>query len=176
MNYSVGMLVELVYKANVYSLTPNEKTNLSLTPELLRRRKLIHIRPGFAGFIEAIDKDCIQIKWETGISTCIIPRIDFIREIKMPVRVYRPCHSLHMEDWELAQWANTVHKCAGGRGEPFTAEMMLDRLKGNHCSCGVNELGYSKGKFELLFFNSEEVTTGKKPYMVCKHCGCMSHL
>jgi hypothetical protein len=106
MEYRVGMLVELVYKANVYSFSPNEKINLGLTPELLKRRKLIHIRPGLAGFIEAIDKDCIQIKWETGVSTCIIPRIDNIREVKMPVRVYRPCHSLYMEDWKIGSLHN----------------------------------------------------------------------
>lgn len=176
MEYRVGMLVELVYKANVYSFSPNEKINLGLTPELLKKRKLVHIRPGFVGTIEAIDNDCIQIKWETNVSTCIIPRIDTIREVKMPVRVYRPRHSLYMDDWELAQWANMVHKNAGGNGEPFTPDMMKTRLVGYHCDCGVDKMGYTKGKFELLPFISEEVWSGGKAYMVCKHCGCMSHL
>ena len=165
MEYSVGMMIELVSKANVKKFSTNDMVNLKLTPELLRKRKITRISPGAIGYVDKIDCDCIEIAWENGTRTCVIPRIDNIREVKMPVRVYRRCRSFYLEDWELADVANTVHKIAGGGGEPFTAIMMHDRLKGHHCSCGVNAAGYSNGVFELLPFTSDEVTSGGKAYM-----------
>lgn len=77
---------------------------------------------------------------------------------------------------DLASWANAVHNMAGGKGDVFTEDMMPDRLKGYHCDCGTNEQGYSKGSFDLLPLYSEEVKSGGKAYMICKKCGCMSHL
>lgn len=176
MEYSVGMMIELVSKANVGKFTTNDLVNLKLTPEILRRRKSYKLKVGSVGYIDKIDDDCIDVIWENGTQTCVIPRIDMIREVKMPVRVYRRCRNFYLDDWELADVANTVHKIAGGNGEPFTASMMRDRLKGHHCSCGVNIAGYTKGVFELLPFASEEVKAGGKAYMICKKCGCMSHL
>lgn len=179
MQYTVGTLVELVSKANVRKVNDfrvNDLVNLKLNPNILRRRNLLKIRPGYVGHIVSFDNDCIEIEWENGITTCIIPRIDHIRPVLMPVRVYRRCHSFYMEDWELAEWANTVHKCAGGNGKAFTSAMMKDRLKGNHCSCGTNQGGYSLGVFELFPFMSDEVRSSGKAAMVCKKCGCISHL
>ena len=171
-----GMQVELVSKASTYSLHTDDFHNLGITLDMLRLRKLTKIHPGDIGIIRAINGECVEIEWECGIKTCVIPLIDNIREVTVPVRVYRPHNNLLMEDWELADWANTVHKCAGGNGAAFTANIMYDRLKGHHCSCGVNELGYTNGVFKLLHFISNEVRTGGKAYMVCQKCGCMSHL
>ena len=179
MQYTIGTLVELVSKANVRQVNDfkvNDLINLNINEDILKRRKLLKIRPGNIGHIVSMDKYCIEIEWENGITTCIIPQIDHIRPVTMPVRVYRRCHSLYMDDWELADWANMVHKCAGGNGKAFTPDMMKERLKGNHCSCGTNQDGYSLGVFELFPFISEEVRSGGKAYMVCKKCGCMSHL
>ena len=176
MEYSVGMMVELVSKANIKKFSANDIVNFKLTPDVLKRRKLTKLHSGDVGYINNIDDDCIDIIWENGTRTCVIPRIDHIREIKMPVRVYRRCRGWYLEDWELADVANAVHKIAGGNGEPFTASMMPDRLRGHHCSCGVNPSGYSNGVFELLPFTSDEVKSGGKAYMICRKCGCMSHL
>ena len=179
MEYTLGMNVELVSKATVRQVNDfkvNDLINLKLDPNILRRRKLTRIHPGDVGHIIAIDNDCIEIAWENGINTCVIPRIDHIRKITMPVRISRQCNKLFMEDWELAEYANMVNKCAGGSGNVFTADMMRDRLKGHHCSCGVSPDGYTLGTFTLLPFMSEEVRSGGKAYMVCKKCGCMSHL
>ena len=176
MEYSVGMMIELVSKANVSKLSPNDLMNLKLTTEILRKRKSYKLKVGMAGYIDRIDDMCIDIIWENGTQVCVIPSIDHIREITMPVRVYRQRGSHFLEDWELAEYANAVHKCAGGNGSPFTSDMMRDRLKGHHCQCGVNVAGYSKGVFSLLPLISEEVRSGGKAYMVCKKCGCMSHL
>ena len=179
MKYSIGTLVELVSKANIRQVNDfcvNDLINLNINPDILRRRKLTKIRPGSVGHIIALDNDCIEIEWENGITTCVVPRIDHIRPVLMPVRVYRRCHALYMDDWELADWANTVHKCAGGNGKAFSPAMMRDRLKGNHCSCGTSQDGYSLGVFELFPFISDEVRSGGKAYMICKKCGCVSHL
>lgn len=77
---------------------------------------------------------------------------------------------------DLTSWANAVNKMSGGRGDVFTEDIVLERLKGHHCSCGVNECGYSAGSFDLQPMYSEGVQTGGKAYMVCKNCGCASHL
>lgn len=77
---------------------------------------------------------------------------------------------------DLASWANAVNKMSAGRGDIFTEDIVLERLKGHHCSCGVNEFGYSAGSFDLQPMYSEDVQTGGKAYMVCKNCGCTSHL
>lgn len=77
---------------------------------------------------------------------------------------------------DLAIWANTVNKMAGGSGKVFTEDMIQERLKGWHCYCGENEHGYSKGSFDLLPLYSEEVKSGGKAYMSCRKCGGVSHL
>lgn len=176
MEYSVGTMIELVSKANVNKFSSNDLMNLNLTPEVLRKRKSYKLKTGMVGYIDRIDGLCLDVIWENGTQSCIIPCIDHIREVNVPVRVYRQCGTHFLEEWELADYANMVHKCAGGGGAPFNAEMMRDRLKGHHCQCGVNLAGYSKGVFTLLPFISEEVRSGGKAYMVCKKCGCMSHL
>lgn len=53
----------------------------------------------------------------------------------------------------------------------MTADEMVQRLKGDHCSCGKN-----MGEFELLPEDSPEVVSGGKRYMICRNCGGYSHL
>lgn len=77
---------------------------------------------------------------------------------------------------ELAKWANTVHQIAGGKGNPFTENMIPERLKGDMCSCGTDSNGISLGEFVLLPLFDESVREGGKAYMQCKKCGCWSHL
>lgn len=88
---------------------------------------------------------------------------------------------------EIADWANSVHKIAGGKGNPFVKEMYIPhdekenqyRLSGHLCDCGCEEnlCGKpSKGEFELLPLSDEAVQQGGKAYMVCQKCGGYSHL
>lgn len=89
---------------------------------------------------------------------------------------------------EIAQHANTVHKIAGGKGNPFTSEMFVPhvgekqnpyRLGGYHCACGCDEDADgkpSKGEFELLPISDSSVREGGKAYMQCRNCGEFSHL
>lgn len=79
----------------------------------------------------------------------------------------------------LAAWANKVHCEIGGAKRPvFTPEDFEtgDRLKGNHCDCGTDDKGFSLGEFQLMPLDSDDVISGMKAYMVCRKCGCMSHL
>ena len=84
----------------------------------------------------------------------------------------------------IANHANAVHHALGGKGEPYTPDMFTPitkdyRLGGCHCDCGCdeNKLGKpSLGEFELFAPDSEEVLSGGKAYMICRKCGCYSHL
>lgn len=60
-------------------------------------------------------------------------------------------------------------KAAGFRN--MTADEMVVRLKGSHCSCGPN-----MGEFDLLPETDEAVISGGKRYMKCRKCGEYSHL
>lgn len=101
----------------------------------------------------------------------------------MTTKVYAPGNpDTPLTPNQLAQWANKVHRKAGGKGSPFTKydyyESLSEasRLGGYLCNCGVNEIGFSKGQFDLLPIESEDVQEGGKAYMVCRICGCISHL
>lgn len=65
----------------------------------------------------------------------------------------------------------SMKECIKAAGFDMTADEMVNRLKGNHCNCG-----YNLGEFDLLPEDSEEVLCGGKRYMVCRKCGCISHL
>lgn len=98
-------------------------------------------------------------------------------------RVYSPEGKL-LAAREIAQWANKVHKQAGGKKGIFSAvdfaHTTLDggmkRLQGHMCGCGVTSNGFSNGEFVLLPLNDESVISGGKAYMQCKKCGELSHL
>jgi hypothetical protein len=93
------------------------------------------------------------------------------------VIVCRPNQTDPLSPQQLADWANTVHLLAKGKGLPFTADMFPnERLRGHHCNCGVTEEGLTKGEFELLPLYSAEVKEGGKAYMQCGKCGGWSHL
>ena len=82
---------------------------------------------------------------------------------------------------ELARWANTVHRIAGGKGDVFTPDDFdssnpKNRLRGYMCDCGIDVNGNSKGEFELFSVSSRDVKEGGKAYMSCKKCGAISHL
>lgn len=47
----------------------------------------------------------------------------------------------------------------------------LERIQGKgHCNC------YGDGTFDLLPITHPDVQDGMKRYMVCRKCGCYSHL
>ena len=81
-----------------------------------------------------------------------------------------------MTNKELADWANVVHRIAGGRGNPFTENDFPFRLRGWMCDCPVDTDGISTGEFDLLPLYSSAVREGGKAYMACRKCGCHSHL
>lgn len=58
---------------------------------------------------------------------------------------------------------------AGFKG--ISEEEMAVRLQGNLCMCGN-----SNGEFDLLPPDAPECIDGGKRYMVCRKCGCYSHL
>jgi hypothetical protein len=64
----------------------------------------------------------------------------------------------------LADAANAI-------GKGFAKEDYPNRLKGSMCACGPN-----KGIFDLLPANDAACIEGGKRYMVCRNCGCYSHL
>ena len=98
-------------------------------------------------------------------------------------RVYSPEGKL-LAAREIAQWANKVHKQAGGKKGIFSAvdfahttlDGGMQRLFGHMCDCGVSDNGFSKGDFVLLPLNDETVISGGKAYMKCKTCEGISHL
>lgn len=94
---------------------------------------------------------------------------------KFPVVVKMPSGNRPLTAKELADWANTVSCHVGGRAN-FTESDYPKRLWGDHCSCGTNQDGYSKGVFTLCPLLSEVVKEGKKAYMICDKCGLYSHL
>ena len=86
---------------------------------------------------------------------------------------------------KIARWANKVHRQAGGTRAVFSSvdffscpilDKSLERLKGHHCACGVDENGFTKGEFVLLPLTDEAVVSGGKAYMKCRNCGEHSHL
>lgn len=85
---------------------------------------------------------------------------------------------------DLANHANAVHHALGAKGNPYTPEMFTPndkdyRLSGVHCDCGCDEKAVGKptfGEFELFAPDSEDVQSGGKAYMICRKCGCYSHL
>ena len=102
----------------------------------------------------------------------------------MVTKVYSPENfDVPLEASQIADWANKVHRLAGGKGNVFTktdfcecVPARFSRLSGHHCSCGVSENGFSNGQFDLLPLDDEAVVTGGKAYMVCRICGDASHL
>lgn len=135
------------------------------------RRK---IRPGtIATVINHLNNDELEIAF--GNNTMVIScSKDFFRIINYAVIVRRPGEPFAMSEWELSQWANMVYVRAGGKAV-FEASDFPERLKGHHCSCGVNKLGYTNGEFRLHPVSSLEKDIGKA-YMTCCKCGCVSHL
>ena len=89
--------------------------------------------------------------------------------------VYHPDGHL-MTNKEIADWANEMHRIAGGKGNPFTKKDFPSRLKGKMCFCPVDEKGISTGEFKLLPFYDDAIKEGGKAYMICQKCGCYSHL
>lgn len=101
----------------------------------------------------------------------------------MVTKVYSPnAPETPLQPHQIANWANKVHRQAGGKGSPYSKWDYYEdlasesRLGGHHCSCGVNERGFSKGQFDLLPLDDEAVVTGGKAYMKCRVCGEFSHL
>ena len=97
--------------------------------------------------------------------------------------VYKPHSCTPLSPEQIAAWANTVESAIGKVPRPsFTASMFVgekSRLNGHHCACGTEDgtsNSPSLGEFELLPLRSEEVLSGMKAYMVCRKCGCFSHL
>lgn len=78
------------------------------------------------------------------------------------VKVYMPGSKHEMSLSQLC-------KASGFKG--ITEEEMAERLVGDHCACGTNN-----GEFTLLPLDSVEVRDGGKRYMICRKCGCYSHL
>lgn len=102
----------------------------------------------------------------------------------MKVVIYSPRGVRQFNAEECAAFANHVHQMFA-KGSPYTKEMFEEhdgkdyRLSGDHCACGSNSdiVGNpTNGEFELLPMWSAEVQDGQKAYMVCRKCGCYSHL
>lgn len=100
----------------------------------------------------------------------------------MTTKVYAPNSERPLNTYQMACWANKVHRLSGGKGSPFSQWDYYEdvahesRLGGEHCNCGVDKRGFSKGVFDLLPLDSEDVKEGGKAYMRCRNCGCYSHL
>lgn len=175
--YTVGTFVELVSRTDLNKLSVNDLVNLNLDKEQMKlRRRTSRIKVGALGHIEKVVGNITYIRWLDGYESVVVSGIDHMRPVTMPVLIYRPHSNLFMDNWELADWANAVHTMSGAKGKPFTASCMDDRLKGHHCSCGVTADGYTRGTFTLYPLSSSDVRDGCKAYMVCKRCGCTSHL
>lgn len=135
------------------------------------------VLPGTFGAVKFVDDaGHVHVLWDNGRTLAFIPGVDSVRFMNAKVIVRRPDEPFHMRDWELANWANAVHKAAGGKKNVFSSTDFPERLKGHHCDCGVTDEGYSKGVFQLLPLDSEEVREGGKAYMRCDVCGGYSHL
>lgn len=175
--YTVGTLVELVSRTDLNKLPVNDFVNLNLDKEQLKlRRRTARVKIGALGHIEKVVKNITYVRWVDGYESVVVSGIDHMRPVTMPVLIYRPHSNLFMDSWELADWANAVHSMSGAKGKPFTSSCMNDRLKGHHCSCGVTDDGYTKGTFSLYPLSSSDVRDNCRAYMVCKRCGCVSHL
>lgn len=132
---------------------------------------------GTLGVVTHVDDiGTIHIRWDNGSTLGVIAGIDKVRVVTEKVIVRKPGVKFYADKYDLAKWANTVHKLAGGKGDAFKVSDFPERLKGYHCSCGITEDGYSAGEFELLPIHSEEVREGGKAYMQCIKCGGFSHL
>lgn len=100
----------------------------------------------------------------------------------MTTKIFMPASDEPLNPQQIANWANKVHRQAGGKGSPFSRwdyyeNLAADsRLGGHHCACGTDERGFSEGEFELLPLNDKAVIEGGKAYMVCRKCGSCSHL
>lgn len=133
------------------------------------------IKPGDTAIVvNHINNNELTIKLNNGNEMTISCIKDFFRVVRYAVIVRRPSEPFAMSEWELAQWANMVYTRAGGKAV-FEASDFPQRLKGHHCSCGVNKLGYTNGEFRLHPIYSLDKDSGKA-YMTCVHCGCVSHL
>lgn len=84
---------------------------------------------------------------------------------------------------QLANWGNGIMtRLVGKKIEPFSEADFTgpkSRLNGFHCICGTEDgtvNSPSLGEFDLLSPESSEVRDGQKAYMVCRKCGCYSHL
>lgn len=85
---------------------------------------------------------------------------------------------------QLAEYANMVHRYAGGKGDVFTPDVFIPnnenyRLGNWMCDCGCNDDlpgSPSLGEFVLLPLTDEGVKEGGKAYMKCRNCGAYSHL
>lgn len=84
-------------------------------------------------------------------------------------KVYKKGGKTPLTSQELAVAANAIT-----RSKPFTASMFegeTSRISGSgHCACNGN------GEFELLPLYDSAVQEGQKRYMICRNCGCVSHL
>lgn len=84
-------------------------------------------------------------------------------------KIYDMGSNIPLAPEELAIRANALT-----RNKPFTPDMFegpKSRISGyGHCNCNGD------GEFELLPVYSPEVKEGEKRYMVCRKCGCYSHL
>ena len=92
-----------------------------------------------------------------------------------PVVVKMPSGNRPLTAKELADWANTVNCHVGGKAV-FSETDFPKRLWGDHCACGTDDEGYTKGVFTLCALLSEVVKAGEKAYMICDNCGQYSHL
>ena len=97
-------------------------------------------------------------------------------------KIYRNGEELSPDG--IANHANAVHHALGAKGDPYTPDMFTPndsyyRLGGDLCNCGcdLTAIGEpSLGEFELFAPDSDDVQSGGKAYMICRKCGCYSHL
>ena len=84
-------------------------------------------------------------------------------------RVYLMGAKTPLQPFQLAAQANAILSRKVFTSFDFMGEE--SRVAGaGHCECSGN------GEFELLPANHPMVIEGGKRYMVCRNCGCYSHL
>ena len=85
-------------------------------------------------------------------------------------KIYRQGETTPLLPDQICLEANALYR----RNRPFFIGDFTgpnSRIAGaGHCDCA------GEGEFELLPLHHPDVQDGKKRYMVCRKCGCYSHL
>ena len=165
-------MIELVSVRKLSKLSVNDKVNIGITAELEKSHRITEKRSiGSLGEIISQNGPIYTLRWENGVVSIVHTQIDMIREVKMPVLVYRPGSKLYLRDWEISDWANMINK-----SETYTKKMCLEKLHSKLCSCGINQNGYSAGVFDLMPTSAKKVHEDGIAYMVCRKCGETSQI